>query len=120
MIKQHLLKGTRQELDDYFKDFLPVTETTNFRGVDDKFQIPTWSIEQQLNDIESKDHPKTGFVWYLLRKVLNQDDNTFKIEVGFCKEMVWITTGLQHEPYDIMVINNLIQEDVISRILEIQ
>ena len=120
IVKHHFLKGTRQELDEYFKDVLLVTDTTDFRGVNDKFQIPTWPIQQQLDDIEKTQHPKTGFVWYLLRRVINHEDGSFKIEIGFYKEMIWVTTGGQHEPYDIVVINDLIQNDVNSRILEIQ
>lgn len=119
IIKQHLLKGTREELDDYFNDVLPVNDNTDFKGVHDKFQIPTWSIKTQLDDIESKEHPKNGFVWYLLRKVINHEGR-FKIEVGFYKEMVWIAQDTPHDPYDIMVINHLIQDNVNSRILEIQ
>ena len=117
IVKQHLICAPRGELEEYFKDVVQVTENTDFRGVRDKFQIPTWSIKDQLDMIE-KNSPKTGFVWYLIRQVLNNPDGTFNIEVGFRKEMVWVVEDERLDPYILKTINKLIQHDVNSQILE--
>jgi len=118
IIKQHLLGGTRKELDEYFKDVVPVTDTTDFKGIESKFEIPTWTIRQQLDDIEKKDEPKTGFVWYFIRRVDNHPDGTFNIEMGLRQEMVWIKRGGPYEPYVMQVMNNLLQKTVNSNIME--
>lgn len=118
LIKQHLLCGTRSEINEYFEDIPAVADETNFRGMDSQFQIPTWPIQQQLDDIEKKSDPKTGFVWYFIRKVLNHPDGTFDIEMAFRQEMVWIKQGGQHEPYLMKTANDLLQFTDNSNVLE--
>lgn len=119
-IKQHLLCATRQELNEYFDDVLPIDKDTDFKNKDYKFEIPTWTIKQQLDDIESKVEPKIGFVWYFLRKLHHPDNGTEEIVMGFRQEMVWIKRGGPYEPYIMKTINDLLQKEVNSRILEIK
>jgi len=116
IIKQHLLVATRKDLEDYFSDVVPVTSDTNFRGPHSKFEIPTWPIKEQLDEIEKR-NPKAGFVWYFIRRTLNNPDGTFNIEMGFRQEMVWIKES-KHDPYIMKTINDLLQFNDNSRVLE--
>ena len=118
IIKQHLLCATRKDLDEYFSDVQPVTEETDFRGADSKFEIPTWTINQQLNDIESKEAPKTGFVWYFIRKVKNKPNGDFDVEMGVRQEMVWIKNESLIDPYIIKIFNELMRHFSNSNIME--
>ena len=116
IIKQHLLVASRENLEKYFSDVVSITPETNFRGEDSKFEIPTWPIKKQLDEIV-KNNPKTGFVWYFIRKVLNNPDGTFNIEIGFRQEMIWIKEN-KHDPYIMKTINDLLQFNDNSRVLE--
>ena len=118
LIKQHLLCGTRSEINEYFDEVSLTSPDTHFRGTEARFQIPTWPIQQQLDDIEKKSEPKIGFVWYFIRKILNHPNGTFDIEMAFRQEMVWIKQGVPYEPYIMQTINNLLQHTLNSNVLE--
>jgi hypothetical protein len=95
MINQHLISGTFEEISDYFgKKVVP------FDGIGGAFQelveIPSMIIKNQLADIYAKEQPKTGFIFYFLRNIINKNDGTFSVSVNLGMEMVWIREQGKH------------------------
>ena len=89
MINQHLISGTFEEIADYFNH-----KVVSFDGIGGALQefveIPSMLIKNQLMDIYAKEQPRTGFVFYLLRNIINKDDGTFSVDVNLGMEMIWI------------------------------
>lgn len=89
MINQHLISGTFEEIVDYFNQ--KVVPFDGVGGASQEFvEIPSMSIKNQLMYIYTKEQPRTGFVFYLLRNIINKADGTFSVGVNLGMEMIWI------------------------------
>ena len=89
MINQHLIVGTYDETSSYFKERVkPYNLAIN--DTNGCVEIPTMLIKDQINDIYLKEEPQTGFIFYLLRNVINNPDGTFNVNINLGMEMIWI------------------------------
>jgi len=95
LVKQHLIVGNLGQLRDYFKKVKVFTEgESSVHGSDDLFEIPTLTIEDQLNKINEIDGLKVGLVFYFVRTVHNNN-----VIVQISQEMVWVVKDIRFDPY---------------------
>lgn len=117
MINEHLLCGTLTEISDHFEN--KVKRVGELKSLEEQFvEIPTMPIQVQLNEISSKNEPKTGLLFYFLRNVVNHADGTFSVNVNLATEMVWLRPSDSASPYHLQIFNEIVQSqqntDVIS------
>jgi hypothetical protein len=116
MINQHLIVGSHEEISNYFKNKIKSYDLT-INDINGCVEIPTMLIKDQLANIDTNNDPQTGFVFYLLRNVINHPDGTFGVEIGLGMEMVWIRNQ-NNVDYPRSIFNQILQYKSNTDIIE--
>lgn len=116
MINQHLIVGSYDEITDYFKNRVKPYDLA-INDTNGCVEIPTMLIKNQLNDIYLKEEPQTGFVFYLLRNVINHPDGTFSVDINLGMEMIWIRNQ-GNSDYPRSIFNEIIQHTENTNVIE--
>jgi len=122
MINQHLITGTYDEISSYFANKVKANGTQT--DCDSMFvEIPTMPVKTQLSGIYLSDEPRTGFVFYFVRNIINNPDGTFDVNVNLGMEMVWIRdsggSAYNNEIYPRAIFNEIIQHKSNTDVIDI-